>query len=132
MARYKLLHTPQDRRTRFGMTTTEDGWSLVFMEEGEADDVEIDYADILATAETVASAVITTEGTITAVVATATPKVTVSLSAPGDWGRVKVTTTLSTGTIRYDEIEIRSRIRYSPRVANDYSRQALSSKARNF
>lgn len=123
MARFKIIHTGQDGRTFYGLSRTEDHYPLMYLQDGEADTVEVDYSDILATGETVSSIATETEGAITlsaSAINAAGTKVTLTLTGAGSWARVKLTATLSSGAIKVDRIEIRNRLRYQARYVDDY------------
>jgi hypothetical protein len=113
MARHYIGMTARGATSLFGMKRTPEGYPLLLLEENEVSNVELDFTDWLDDSETVSSATVGTEGTLTAGTPTvSSPKVTVQMSGALSWGRATITVTMSTGVKFVEKIEVRERQRY--------------------
>lgn len=90
------------------------GEPMLFVDEGEAKKLVLDFSDWLSTDETIASATVTTEN-CTATVTTASPLVTLSITnaASYTYGRAILLVTSSAGEIVRQVIRIRRTNRYT-------------------
>lgn len=93
---------------------------LIFVEEDENREVELDLTGYLESGETISSADITEAGGVTASASVSSPKVTLTLSGVTDEGDFVLTITLSTGRKWRDRVRVRNRRRYTRPELRDY------------
>jgi len=74
----------------------------------------------LESGETISSATVSADG-VTAAIATSSPTVTVTLSAPTSWGEAVVTMTLSSGEKIIERIRARITHRYADPIDKAYT-----------
>lgn len=108
MARHYLGYGQSGRKSLHGLHTNQSGQPLLLLEEGEVARIELDFTDYLDGGETISSAAVSNDS-ITVGVSTSSPKVTLTASVAGAYGRTEVTVTFSTGDKIVETIEIRNR-----------------------
>lgn len=92
---------------------------LLLMEEGETRKLKLDFTDLLETGETISSATASAVG-VTTSISTSSPSVTLTFSAPGTWGEVTVTITLSSGELIVETIRVRQNMRNTDPTETSY------------
>ena len=113
MARRYIGFTKRGPAVFRNVRKAETGEPLVTLDENEVDDLVLDFQGYLESGETVSSATATANG-VTETIATASPKVTLSLSEANQYnlsGRVEVVVTMSSGTVWRGYIRVRRRAR---------------------
>lgn len=119
MARHLIGYGQSGRKALFGLQTNTQGQPLLLLEEGEVAHVVLDFADYLEGGESVSSAAVDNDA-ITVTASTSTPKVTLTASVAGSYGKTTVTVTLSTGDVVVEVIEIRQRRPANGAIPTDY------------
>ena len=120
MARQAILYTSRGPATFRNVRQDHVGYPLVLMEDGEVRVVTLDLTNALEPGETISSASVAAEG-VTGAVATSSPTVTLTLSAPTSWGEAVVTITLSSGEKIITRVRARITHRYSDPVDKAYT-----------